>query len=65
MLVLGLGMAIGSDGPGWITFNDYALGAPIGVVALALILFEGGLAAGLGRDPPGARPAIAWPSSAP
>ena len=43
MLFLGLGMAIGSDGTGWIDFSDYELARTIGVVALALILFEGGL----------------------
>ena len=35
-------MAIGSDGLGWIDFNDYELARTIGVIALALILFEGG-----------------------
>ena len=45
VLFLGLGMAIGSDGTGWIDFNDYELARTIGVVALALILFEGGLTA--------------------
>src|ERR1700760_4377960 len=48
VLVLGLGMAIGSEGLGWISFNDYTLARRIGVVALSLILFEGGLAAGWG-----------------
>jgi len=43
VLFLGLGMAIGSDGLGWIEFNDYELARTIGVIALALILFEGGL----------------------
>jgi potassium/hydrogen antiporter len=46
LLFLALGMAIGSDGTGWIDFNDYELARTIGVVALALILFEGGLTAG-------------------
>src|SRR5215207_1630517 len=45
VLFLGLGMAIGSDGTGWIDFNDYELARTIGIVALALILFEGGLTA--------------------
>ena len=40
-------MAIGSDGTGWIEFSDYELARTIGVVALALILFEGGLTSGL------------------
>jgi potassium/hydrogen antiporter len=43
VLFLGLGMAIGSDGAGWIEFSDYELARTIGVIALALILFEGGL----------------------
>jgi potassium/hydrogen antiporter len=46
VLFLGLGMAIGSDGLGWISFDDYERARTIGVVALALILFEGGLTAG-------------------
>ncbi len=47
LLFLGLGMAIGTDGLGWIDFNDYSLARTIGIVALALILFEGGLTSGL------------------
>jgi potassium/hydrogen antiporter len=46
LLFLGIGMAIGSDGTGWIKFDDYELARAIGIVALALILFEGGLSAG-------------------
>ena len=46
ILFLGLGMAVGSDGLGWISFNDYELARNIGIVALSLILFEGGLSAG-------------------
>ena len=46
MLFLGIGMLVGSDGLGWIAFNDYALARDVGIVALALILFEGGLNAG-------------------
>ena len=46
VLFLGLGMAIGSDGLGLIEFDDYELARTIGIIALALILFEGGLAAG-------------------
>jgi cell volume regulation protein A len=41
---LGLGMGVGSDGFGWIDFSDYRLARDIGIVGLALILFEGGLA---------------------
>ena len=47
LLVLGVGMALGSDVLGLIAFDDYELARTIGVIALALILFEGGLTAGL------------------
>jgi cell volume regulation protein A len=59
LLFLGLGMAIGSDGLNWIDFDDYELARSIGVVALALILFEGGLTAGFAEIRPVLRPAIA------
>src|SRR3954465_3050511 len=52
LLFLGLGMAMGSDGLGWIDFSDYELARRIGVIALALILFEGGLSAGFGEVRP-------------
>ncbi len=47
VLFLGVGMALGSEGIGAIPFSDYHLARTIGIIALALILFEGGLAAGL------------------
>ena len=40
---LGLGMLLGSEGVGGIEFDDPDLARSIGVVALVLILFEGGL----------------------
>jgi len=43
LLFLGIGMAIGSDGLGWVAFDDYELARDIGIVALAVIIFEGGL----------------------
>src|SRR5262245_47825098 len=46
LLFLALGMLIGSDGLGWISFNDYELARDIGIIALILILFEGGLTSG-------------------
>jgi potassium/hydrogen antiporter len=46
VLVLGIGMVIGSDGFNWIPFSDFELARKIGVIALAFILFEGGLSAG-------------------
>ncbi|WCB92710.1 K(+)/H(+) antiporter NhaP2 [Baekduia alba] len=59
VLVIGLGMALGSDGLGWMHFDDYELAKTIGVIALAAILFEGGLAAGFPEIRPVLRPALA------
>ena len=46
VLFLGVGMALGSDAVGLISFSDYELARFLGTTALAMILFEGGLAAG-------------------
>src|SRR5690606_19656967 len=43
VLFLALGMAAGSEGIGGIAFEDYGLANAIGSIALALILFDGGL----------------------
>jgi potassium/hydrogen antiporter len=59
VLFLGLGMLVGSDSLGWIDFSNYALARDIGVVALALILFEGGLNAGFDEIRPVLGPSIA------
>ena len=59
VLFLGMGMLVGSDGFGWIDFNDYELARTIGVVALALILFEGGLSVGFDEIRPVLRPSVA------
>jgi cell volume regulation protein A len=40
---LGLGMLLGSDGPGGIAFDDAARAREVGIVSLVAILFEGGL----------------------
>jgi cell volume regulation protein A len=58
LLFLFLGMAIGSDGLDWIDFNNYTLARRIGIIALALILFEGGLTSGLLEIRPVLAPAI-------
>lgn len=58
VLFLALGMLIGTDGLGWIDFENYGLTRTIGSVALLLILFEGGLAAGWDEIRPVLRPAI-------
>ena len=59
LLFLALGMILGSEGTGWIEFADYEAARTIGIVALALILFEGGLTAGYEEIRPVLRPAIA------
>ena len=46
LLFLALGMVLGSEATGLIDFDDYELARTIGIVGLALILFEGGLTAG-------------------
>lgn len=43
LLFLALGMLAGSDGPGGIALEDFELVQSLGVVALAFILFSGGL----------------------
>lgn len=43
LLFLVIGMVIGSDGPGGVYFDNPALAQSIGVVALAFIIFSGGL----------------------
>ena len=57
-------MLIGSDGTGWIHFDDYETARTIGIVGLALILFEGGLTAGYQEIRPVLGPRSAWRPSA-
>jgi potassium/hydrogen antiporter len=63
LLFLALGVILGSDVTGWIDFGraeeDYELARTIGIVALVLILFEGGLTAGFEEIRPVLRPALA------
>jgi cell volume regulation protein A len=59
VLVLGLGMVLGSEVTGFIGFDDYEVARTVGTVALALILFEGGLAAGFHEIRPVLGPSIA------
>jgi potassium/hydrogen antiporter len=43
LLFLGLGMVVGSDGLGLVGFDDPTLARNLGVLALIVIIFEGGL----------------------
>ena len=58
LLFLFLGTAIGSHTLGLIDFSDYRLARRIGIIALALILFEGGLDLGLLEIRPASTPLL-------
>lgn len=58
LLFLGIGLLIGSDTTGWVEFGDYELARDIGIVALALILFDGGLRSGWEELRPVLGPAV-------
>jgi cell volume regulation protein A len=58
LLFLGIGLLIGSDTTGWVRFSDYELARDIGIVALALILFDGGLRSGWEEIRPVLGPAV-------
>ena len=58
VVFLAVGMAIGTDGLGWIDFDDYPLARLIGTVALVLILYEGGIGTGLDQIRPVLRSAV-------
>jgi potassium/hydrogen antiporter len=57
LLFLGVGMAVGDDGLGLISFDDAELAQRIGVAALVIILFEGGLSTSMTDARRVARPA--------
>jgi potassium/hydrogen antiporter len=49
LLFLAVGMIAGSDVLGWVELDDYELARDVGIIALILILVEGGLTSGLDR----------------
>jgi cell volume regulation protein A len=59
LVFLGLGMLAGEEGPGGIRFRDFHAAYLIGSIALAIILFDGGL-----RTDPNAFRRALWPSLA-
>jgi len=58
LVFLVIGMLAGEDGPGGIVFNDYQLTYIIGSLALAVILFDGGLRTKIGHLRGAVRPAL-------
>ncbi|BDD88769.1 potassium/proton antiporter [Desulfofustis limnaeus] len=58
VLFLGVGMLFGSEGLGGISFEDYRLANSIGSVALAMILFDGGLRTSLAAVRSSWKPAL-------
>ncbi len=58
VLFLGVGMLAGSEGLGGIAFEDYGFANSVGSVALALILFDGGLRTSWGSVRSAWRPAL-------
>jgi potassium/hydrogen antiporter len=59
LFFLAVGMLAGEDGPGGLHFDDFELAYEVGAIALALILFSGGLDTALGDLRRAAAPAIA------
>ncbi|MTW20760.1 potassium/proton antiporter [Allochromatium palmeri] len=58
LVFLVMGMLFGEDGPGGITFDDVQLAHLLGNLALAVILFDGGLATSYKDFRVGLRPAL-------
>lgn len=59
LLFLGIGMLAGSDGPGGLYFDNAWLAQAMGTVALAYILFDGGLSTDIQSVRSVSRPAMA------
>jgi len=59
LLFLVVGMLAGSDGPGGVPFDEPGLAQALGIVALAFILFGGGLDTAWAEVRPVAAPAVA------
>lgn len=58
LVFLVLGMLAGEDGPGGIRFQDFRTANLVGTVALAVILFDGGMRTRAGSFLVGLRPAV-------
>lgn len=58
VLFLAIGMLAGSEGPGGIAFEDYGLAHGLGITALAIILFDGGIRTAFRTIRPALAPAL-------
>ncbi len=58
LIVLGLGMLLGEEGPGGIVFDDFGAAFLLASLALTVILFDGGLRTHVTSFRSGLRPAI-------
>lgn len=58
IIFLGIGMVVGSDGLNWIYLDNYRFTQSLGIVALAYILFSGGLDTRWSKIRPVLRPAL-------
>jgi cell volume regulation protein A len=58
IVFLAVGMLAGEDGPGGFAFSDYALTYAVGSLAIAIILFDGGLRTRVAAVSPALSPAL-------
>ncbi len=58
VLFVAIGMLAGSEGPGGIAFEDYGFAHALGITALAVILFDGGLRTSFRAIRPALAPAL-------
>src|SRR5690625_4591206 len=58
LIFLAVGMIFGSDGLNWIYFDNYQFAQSLGIIALAFILFSGGISTNWEEVKPIVKPAL-------